>query len=69
MISAIMLTGENKPTLARDTLFSVLMIVLNGMVGITLIVGALRHREQAYNLKGASAYLTVIIPLAGLGIE
>ena len=68
MISAIMLTGENKPTLARDTLFSVLMIVLNGMVGITLIVGALRHREQTYNLKGASAYLTVIIPLAGLGI-
>ena len=68
MISAIMLTGENNPTLARDTLFSVLMIVLNGMVGITLIVGALRHREQVYNLKGASAYLTVIIPLAGLGI-
>lgn len=68
MISAIMLTGENNPTLARDTLFSVLMIVLNGMVGIALVVGAWRHREQIYNLKGASAYLTVIIPLAGLGI-
>jgi Ca2+:H+ antiporter len=68
MISAIMLTGENNPTLARDTLFSVLMIVLNGLVGITLLLGALRHREQAYNLKGASAYLAVIIPLAGLGI-
>ncbi len=68
MISAIMITGENNPTLARDTLFSVLMIVLNGMVGLTLIVGALRHGEQTYNLKGASAYLTVIIPLAGLGI-
>ena len=68
MISAIMLTGENNPTLARDTLFSVLMIVLNGMVGFTLLLGALRHHEQAYNLKGASAYLTVIIPLAGLGI-
>ncbi len=68
MISAIMITGENNPTLGRDTLFSVLMIVLNGMVGFTLIVGALRHGEQTYNLKGASAYLTVIIPLAGLGI-
>lgn len=68
MISAVMLTGENNPTLARDTLFSVLMIVLNGMVGITIIVGALRYKEQLYNLKGASAYLSVIIPLAGLGI-
>ncbi len=68
MISAIMLTGENNPTLARDTLFSVLMIVLNGMVGFTLILGALRHDQQVYNLKGASAYLAVIIPLAGLGI-
>jgi Ca2+:H+ antiporter len=68
MISAVMLHGENNPTLARDTLFSVLMIVLNGIVGVTLLVGALRHKEQAYNLKGASAYLSVIIPLAGLGI-
>ena len=32
MISAVMLTGDNNPTMARDTLFSVLMIVLNGMV-------------------------------------
>ena len=68
MISAIMITGENNPTLARDTLFSVLMIVLNGMVGLTLILGGLRYGEQKYNLKGASAYLAVIIPLAGLGI-
>ena len=33
MISAVMLTGENNPALARDTMFSVLMIVLNGMLG------------------------------------
>jgi Ca2+:H+ antiporter len=68
MISAVMLTGENNPTLARDTLFSVLMIVLNGMTGLTLLVGSLRHKEQVHNLKGAAAYLGVIIPLAGLGI-
>jgi Ca2+:H+ antiporter len=68
MIAAIMVTGDDNPTLARDTLFSILMIVLNGLVGITLLVGALRHHEQVYNLKGASAYLAVIIPLAGLGI-
>ena len=68
MISAVMLTGESNPTLARDMLFSVLMIVLNGMVGVTLVIGALRHGEQKYNLKGSVAYLGVIIPLAGLGI-
>jgi Ca2+:H+ antiporter len=68
MISAVMLTGTENPTLARDTLFSVLMIVLNGMLGITLLLGGLRHREQSYNLSGASSYLGVIIPLAGLGL-
>jgi Ca2+:H+ antiporter len=68
MISAVMLTGEQNPTLARDTLFSVLMIVLNGMVGVTLLLGGLRHGEQSYNLKGSTAYLGVIIPLAGLGL-
>ncbi len=64
MISALMLSGSNNPTLARDTMFAVIMIVLNGMVGLTLLLGALRHGEQDYNLQGANAYLSVIIPLA-----
>ncbi|MEM8549260.1 MAG: calcium:proton antiporter [Verrucomicrobiota bacterium] len=68
MITAVMITGENNPKLARDTMFSVLMIVLNGMLGITLIAGGWKHREQAYNLQGANTYLAVIIPLAGLGL-
>jgi Ca2+:H+ antiporter len=65
-ISAVMLHGLNNPTLARDTLFAVIMIVLNGMVGLSLIVGGWRHREQHYNLQGANAYLGVIIPLVVL---
>jgi len=68
MIAAVMLTGENNPTLARDTMFSVLMIVLNGMLGLTLLMGGLRHHEQEYNLSGASAYLGVLFPLALLGL-
>jgi Ca2+:H+ antiporter len=63
-ITAVMLHGENNPTLARDTMFAVVMIVLNGMVGLSLLLGALRHREQHYNLQGANIYLSVIIPLA-----
>ena len=66
LISSIMLHGSNDPTLARDTMFAVLMIILNGMVGLALLVGAIRHREQYYNLQGAKAFLAVIIPLAVL---
>jgi len=66
LIASIMLLGENAPTLARDTMFAVLMIILNGAVGIALVLGGIRHREQHYNLQGAKAFLAVIIPLAGL---
>lgn len=67
-ITAIMLHGTNNPTLARDTLFAVSMIILNGMVGLSLLMGGWRHREQHYNLQGANAYLGVIIPLAVLSL-
>jgi Ca2+:H+ antiporter len=67
-ISAVMMHGDNNPTLARDTLFAVTMIVLNGMVGLSLLLGGWRYREQHYNLQGANAYLGVIIPLAVLGL-
>jgi Ca2+:H+ antiporter len=68
MISAVMLTGEEKPTLARDTMFAVVMIVLNGMVGISLLVGGWRHYEQDYNIRGANAFLALIVPLSILGL-
>ncbi|HEX4370069.1 MAG TPA: hypothetical protein VH019_01890 [Rhizomicrobium sp.] len=66
-ISAVMLGGaSNHPTLVRDTLFSVVMVILGGMAGFSLLVGGWRHREQTHNLQGANAYLGVIIPLAVL---
>ncbi|MBK5941597.1 calcium:proton antiporter [Halochromatium roseum] len=68
MIASLMFVGDNNPTLARDTMFAVVMIVLNGMVGLSLLLGALRHGEQSYNLQGANAYLSVIIPLALLSL-
>jgi len=67
-IAAVMLHGANNPTLARDTMFGVSMIILNGMIGSSLLVGGWRHREQRYNLQGANAYLGVIIPLAVLSL-
>lgn len=68
MISTLMLHGDDNPSLARDTMFAVIMIVLNALVGLSLLLGALRYREQAHNLQGASAYLSVIIPLAVLAL-
>ena len=68
MIAAVMLTGDKSPTLGRDTLFSVMMIVLNGLLGLTLLIGALKYKEQSYNLQGASAYVGVLLPMAGLGL-
>ncbi len=66
LISAIMLHGENQPTLARDTMFAVLMIILNAMVGVALLLGGLRYGEQHFNLQGAKAFLAVLVPLAVL---
>jgi Ca2+:H+ antiporter len=67
-ISAVMVHGDNNPTLVSDTLLAVIMIVLNGMVGVSLLVGGWLHREQNYNLQGANAYMSVIIPLAVLSL-
>src|SRR6266699_4900361 len=68
MISAAMLHGKNNPTLARDMMFAVIMIALNGLIGLSLLLGGLRHHEQHYNLQGVNSYLNVIMTLAVLGL-
>jgi Ca2+:H+ antiporter len=68
MVSAAMLSGKSNPVLARDTMFAVVMIVLGGLVGTALLLGAYRHRQQDFNLEGASAYLSLIVPLAIFGL-
>jgi Ca2+:H+ antiporter len=68
MISTAMLHGANNPTLARDSMFAVIMIALGGLVGLSLLLGGLRHREQHYNLQGVNSYLNVIMALAVLGL-
>jgi Ca2+:H+ antiporter len=63
-ISAVVRHGGPNPTLMRDTLLAVIMIIMNGMVGVTLLIGGVKHREQTFNLQGANAYLGVLLPLA-----
>lgn len=68
IIIATMLAGKGSPTLARDAMFAVIMIALNGTVGLTLLIGGLKYKEQDYNLQGATSFLAVILPLAVIGL-
>ncbi len=63
LIAAVMFEGAENPTLARDTMFAVIMIMMNGMVGLALLAGGILHVQQDYNLEGARAYLAVLVPL------
>src|SRR6202162_1148317 len=64
LIATIMLGEKPVPTLARDTVFAVVMIVCNGLVGICILAGGLRYREQDVQVTGSSLYLSVLIVLA-----
>jgi Ca2+:H+ antiporter len=64
LIATIMLGDKPAPELARDTVFAVVMIVCNGLVGICILVGGLRYREQDVQISGSSLYLSVLIVLA-----
>ncbi len=68
LIAAVMLEGATDPTLARDTMFSVIMIMMNGMVGLCLLSGGLLHVQQEYNLEGARAYLEVLVQLSAIAL-
>jgi Ca2+:H+ antiporter len=64
LIATIMLGDKPVPTLARDTVFAVVMIVCNGLVGICILTGGLRYREQDIQVAGSNLYLSVLIVLA-----
>jgi Ca2+:H+ antiporter len=67
LIVSIMLgSPETSTGLARDTVFAAVMIVCNGIVGMCLLAGGMRHREQAFQLQGASAALAVLAALTTL---
>jgi Ca2+:H+ antiporter len=64
LIATIMLGEQGVTTLARDTVFAVVMIVCNGLVGICILAGGLRYREQDIQVSGSSLYLSVLSVLA-----
>ena len=66
VIVAMMLHGDNNPTLARESVFSTVMIICGGVVGFCLTFGGLRHRHQELKRQGTNAYLAVLTALAVL---
>lgn len=68
VIATIMLGEKSVPTLARDTVFAVIMIVCNGLVGICILAGGLRYREQEFQVSGSKLYLSVLIVLSTISL-
>ncbi len=66
IVSMMLSDGHGARELARDTVFAAQMIVLNGIIGVCLLVGGSRHHEQSYTQYGVSAGLAMIATLAAL---
>jgi Ca2+:H+ antiporter len=69
LIVALMLAAvDGGPTIARDTVYSAVMIVLTGLIGLCLVLGGHRHFEQKIRVSGTSSYLSVLGTLAAIAL-
>lgn len=66
IVSVMVAGGADQAALARDTIFSTLMIVANGVIGLCLVVGSLRHHEPAFRVPGAHAGFATLIAMSTL---
>ncbi len=68
LVIGIMVGGHAGHHVARDTMFAVIMLILNGLIGFALVMGGLRRREQTFNSRSASAFLAMIAALSLIGL-
>ena len=68
IVSLMVSGGPEKASLARDTVFAALMITCNGIVGISLLVAAIRRRVVVFSAEGTGAALATIAALATLSL-
>jgi Ca2+:H+ antiporter len=66
IVSLMLADGPESSALARDTVFAAVMIILNGIVGLALLIAGVRHHEPGFNLSGTNAALTVLSALTVL---
>lgn len=68
LIAAVMLGPGEFPTIGKDSIFSVMMIIMNLVVGLCVLFGALKHGEQEYNAQGTLSYISMIVLLGGMSL-
>ncbi|EJC67437.1 Ca2+/H+ antiporter [Rhizobium leguminosarum bv. viciae WSM1455] len=68
IILAIMMSGESSPTLVRDTIYSALMLDINGILGLAALLGGLKHGEQPYNDNSGKTYGVMILTAMGISM-
>ena len=66
IVSVMLSGGAEKEAIARDTVFAAIMICCNGIVGLCLLVGGIRHHEQGFQVQGASSALAVLCAMSVL---
>ena len=66
LIVSLMISGKATPTLVRETVFAVVMIVTTGLVGLCIVVGGIRYRQQRFDVTSAKIYLAMLIVLTTL---
>jgi Ca2+:H+ antiporter len=68
ILSMVIVGGPAQARLPRDTIYAALMIILNGVVGVCLLVGGLRHGAQSFRVEGANSGLAALFPMATLSL-
>src|SRR5512138_3715631 len=63
IVSMMLANPATTAALPRDTVYATVMIICNGVVGLCLLVGGLRHREQLFRVEGAATALATLIAL------
>lgn len=68
LILAIIMSESSSPTLVRDTIYSAVMIDINGILGLAALIGGLRHGEQPYNDDSGKTYGVMILTAMGISM-
>jgi Ca2+:H+ antiporter len=66
VLSMMLAGGANAATVPRDTIYSAVMIICNGVVGVCLLLGGLRHREQVFRIEGTGSGLAALVVMSVL---
>ena len=68
IIIVIVMTHEHNPTLARDTIYSAVMLDINGLLGLAAIIGGIKYGEQPYNVDSSNSYLSMLLVAIGIAM-